>query len=54
MVRAALKNPYLIVAIVLAIPLLALAVIPRMPVDMLPTFKTPAVLVLTLYPGMPG
>ncbi|MEC4672370.1 MAG: efflux RND transporter permease subunit [Nitrospirota bacterium] len=54
MVRGALKNPYLIIAMVLAIVLLGGAVVHRMPVDMLPSFKTPAVLILTLYPGMPA
>lgn len=54
MVRGALKNPYIVVALVLAVVLLGGAVVMRMPVDMLPTFKTPAVLVLTLYPGMPA
>ncbi len=54
MVRGALKNPYLIIAMVLAIVLLGGAVVHRMPIDMLPSFKTPAVLILTLYPGMPA
>jgi CzcA family heavy metal efflux pump len=54
MVRGALKNPYLIIAMVLAIVLLGGAVMHRIPVDMLPSFKTPAVLILTLYPGMPA
>lgn len=54
MVHGALKNPYLVLAAALAILLLGGAVVSRMPVDMLPSFKTPAVLVLTLYPGMPA
>ncbi len=54
MVRGALKNPYLVLAAVLAILLLGGAVVSRMPVDMLPSFKAPAVLILTLYPGMPA
>ncbi len=54
MVRGALKNPYVVVALVLAIVLLGVTVVMRMPADMLPVFKTPAVLVLTLYPGMPA
>jgi len=54
MVRGALKNPYLIISIVLGVALLGGAVVTRMPVDMLPTFQTPAVLILTLYPGMPA
>lgn len=54
MVRGALKSPYLIIAVVLAIALLGTTVVKRMPVDILPIFKTPAVLIMTLYPGMPA
>lgn len=54
MVKGALRNPYLIMAMLLAIVILGGAVVHRMPVDMLPSFKTPAVLILTLYPGMPA
>jgi len=54
MIRGSLRNPYFIMAIVLAIVLLGGAIVHRMPVDMLPSFKTPAVLILTLYPGMPA
>ena len=54
MVRGALKNPYLVIAVLLAITLLGVTVVQRMPIDLLPSFQTPAVLVLTLYPGMPA
>jgi len=53
MVRAALRNPYLVVVGILAIVLLGITVLLRIPADILPIFKTPAVQVLTLYPGMP-
>lgn len=53
MVRGALKNPYLVIVGVLAILLIGITVLGRIPADILPIFKTPAVLVLTLYPGMP-
>ncbi len=53
MVRAALRNPHLVLVLVLAILLLGAAVVLRMPADILPIFKTPAVQILTLYPGMP-
>ncbi|MGH7839746.1 MAG: efflux RND transporter permease subunit, partial [Candidatus Binataceae bacterium] len=53
MIRAALRNPYLVVVMVLAILLLGVMAALRMPADILPIFKTPAVQVLTLYPGMP-
>src|SRR6266700_874851 len=54
MVRAALKNPYAVVVLALAILVIGLTAIYRLPTDLLPTFKTPAVQVLTLYPGMPA
>ncbi len=53
MVRLALRNPYLVIVGVLALVLLGLTVVTRIPVDILPIFKTPAVQILTLYPGMP-
>lgn len=53
MIRAALRNPYLVAVMVLAILLLGIIAAFRMPADILPIFRTPAVQVLTLYPGMP-
>ncbi len=53
MVRFALRNPYLVVVSILALVLLGGVIIPRTPLDILPIFKTPAVQILTLYPGMP-
>ncbi len=53
MVRRALGNPYLVIVGVLAILLLGITVLFRLPADILPIFKTPAVQILTLYPGMP-
>jgi HAE1 family hydrophobic/amphiphilic exporter-1 len=52
-IRAALRNPYLVIVLVLAILLVGLTVAARMPADILPIFRTPAVQILTLYPGMP-
>ena len=54
MVKAALKNPYAVVVMALAILVIGLTAITHIPTDILPTFKTPAVQVLTLYPGMPA
>jgi CzcA family heavy metal efflux pump len=54
MVRLALRNPYLVVASALAILLVGTTVLTRIPVDILPVFKTPAVQILTFYPGMPA
>src|SRR3989442_5960364 len=53
MVRRALENQYLVIVGILAIILLGITVLFRLPVDILPIFKTPAVQILTLYPGMP-
>jgi CzcA family heavy metal efflux pump len=54
MVRLALRNPYLVIVVGLAILLVSGTVLTRIPVDILPIFKTPAVQVLTFYPGMPA
>src|SRR5260370_34707901 len=53
MLRVALRNPHLVIVLILAIFLVGLTVAARMPTDILPIFKTPAVQILTLYPGMP-
>src|SRR3989449_2174752 len=53
MVRFALRNPYAVVVMVLAIIIIGFTAIGRIPIDILPIFKTPAVQILTLYPGMP-
>jgi CzcA family heavy metal efflux pump len=53
MVRRALENPYLVVVGILAIILVGITVLFRLPADILPIFKTPTVQILTLYPGMP-
>ncbi len=52
--RGALRNPYLVVVAALLLVVIGAFSIPRMPTDLLPRFKTPAVQVLTLYPGMPA
>src|SRR5436309_1827398 len=54
MVNAALKNPYAVVVLALAILVIGVTALTRLPTDLLPTFKTPAVQILTLYPGMPA
>src|SRR3990172_12811518 len=48
-----LKNPYLVVCLVLAIIVVGIASLGRIPADLLPQFKTPAVQIVTFYPGMP-
>ena len=54
MVKAALKNPHAVVVLALAILVVGLTAISKLPTDILPTFKTPAVQVVTFYPGMPA
>ncbi len=53
MVRLALRNPHLVAVMILAIILVGVTAAMRMPADILPLFRTPAVQILTLYPGMP-
>ncbi|MEK6675602.1 MAG: efflux RND transporter permease subunit [Planctomycetota bacterium] len=54
LVRSALKNPYLVVVLALAVLIIGVTSITRIPTDILPLFKTPAVQILTFYPGMPA
>ncbi|HEY3242259.1 MAG TPA: efflux RND transporter permease subunit [Phycisphaerae bacterium] len=54
LVRAALRNPYLIVVLALAVVIVGITAATRIPTDILPLFKTPAVQILTFYPGMPA
>jgi len=54
LVRFALRNPHAVVVMSLTILLIGVTSFTRTPADILPTFKTPAVQILTLYPGMPA
>jgi multidrug efflux pump subunit AcrB len=54
MVRLALRNPFAVIVAALAIILFGVTALTRIPTDLLPTFKTPAVQILTFYPGMPA
>lgn len=54
LVRLALRNPYAVLVMGLAVAVLGSVVAARIPTDLLPQFKTPAVQILTLYPGMPA
>ncbi|MCI0462282.1 MAG: efflux RND transporter permease subunit [Gemmataceae bacterium] len=53
LVRVSVFNPYLVIVLCLFIGVIGYVCLTRIPVDILPSFKTPAVQVLTLYPGMP-
>lgn len=54
LVKTALKNPYLVIVMALAILVLGVSSFIRLPADLLPIFKTPAVQIITFYPGMPA
>ncbi|MFH1267419.1 MAG: efflux RND transporter permease subunit [Planctomycetota bacterium] len=53
LLRFALRNPYAVLAVTAGLCLLGLAVVPLMPVDILPDFKTPVVVSYFSYPGLP-
>ncbi len=53
MIRAALKNPYLVVVLVLMVLIIGGMSLVRIPADLLPTYKTSAALIVCFYPGMP-
>lgn len=52
-VRLSVSNPYLVIVLCLFIGVVGYVSLTMIPVDILPSFRTPAVQVLTLYPGMP-
>jgi multidrug efflux pump subunit AcrB len=53
LINFALRNPYAVLAAAVGLCLLSLTVIPSMPVDILPDFKTPVVVSYFSYPGLP-
>ena len=53
MIRGALKYPYLVIVGVLVALILGVVAFRELPADLLPTFDTPAVQIVTFYPGMP-
>jgi multidrug efflux pump subunit AcrB len=48
-----IRNPYLVVVVCLAIVVLGLSTLARMPVDLFPPIKIPVVVVATFFNGMP-
>ena len=52
LVRAALRNPHLVIVFMLMLAVLGITGLERLPRDLLPIFQTPAVQIVTLYPGM--
>ncbi len=53
MIPTALKNPHLVVVLALAALVLGVVSYRKIPADLLPIFETPAVQIVTFYPGMP-
>ena len=53
MIRAALKNPYLVIVHVLIVAIIGVVSLARIPADLLPTFTTSAAQIVCFYPGMP-
>src|SRR5579871_2175449 len=49
----ALRNPHAVIVGALIVALLGVTAFTRMPVDVFPNLKIPAVVVATFYPGMP-
>src|SRR5260370_31251201 len=54
MVKASLKNPHAVAVLALAILVIGVTAIIRLPTDILPSFKTPAVQGLPLYSRIPA
>jgi multidrug efflux pump subunit AcrB len=53
MSRFSIKNPYFIIVICLAVCVIGVTSLVRMPVDLFPTINLPEVVVATFYSGMP-
>ena len=52
MMQTALKDPYLIVVIALAVTVLVYVSYQKIPADLLPMYDTPAVQIVTFYLGI--
>jgi multidrug efflux pump subunit AcrB len=53
MSRFSIRNPYFIVVVCLALTVIGVTSLARMPVDLFPTINLPEVVVATFYSGMP-
>ncbi len=53
MIRGALQYPYIVIVGVLIAMVMGVVSYQKLPADLLPTFTTPAVQIVTFYPGMP-
>src|ERR1700693_6168135 len=53
MTRFSIRNPYFVVVVCLALMVIGVTSVARMPVDLFPTINLPEVVVATFYSGMP-
>jgi CzcA family heavy metal efflux pump len=53
-IAAILEAPHAVIVLVIATVVIAWTVLEKIPVDILPQFTTPAVQIVTFYPGMPA
>ena len=53
MVKRAIDSPHLVAVVALAIVVIGVTSYRKIPADLLPIFDTPAVQIITFYPGMP-
>src|ERR1043166_4031146 len=54
LIRASLRNPYAVTVMALSLLLVGSLTLQRIPIDILPVFKSPAVQTLTFYRGLPA
>jgi multidrug efflux pump subunit AcrB len=54
LIKSSIRNPYMVATIVFMLIVLGTLSILRIPIDILPVFKAPAVQVITYYQGMPA
>ena len=52
-IEAGLKNPYMVIVGALTVGVVGVTAVTKIPADLLPEFKTPAVQIVTFYRGMP-
>ena len=53
MIESALRKPYVVIVVALAALVLGVRAYRDIPKDLLPIYTTPAVQIVTFYPGMP-
>src|SRR5277367_6052404 len=54
LIRASLGNPYAVTVMCLSMLVIGVLTLFRIPIDILPVFRSPAVQTLTFYGGMPA